>query len=103
MPAFQEWGELDLNYKVVARIDPAKCIGCDLCFVACRDGAVHCIHLPDGGGSRAEQRIPVIDEPECVGCNLCASVCPVPGCITMTEIDEGKPFESWNDRVQSGS
>jgi dihydropyrimidine dehydrogenase (NAD+) subunit PreA len=40
-----EWKHLDLNYKVVARIDPAKCIGCDLCYTACWDGAHQCIHL----------------------------------------------------------
>jgi dihydropyrimidine dehydrogenase (NAD+) subunit PreA len=44
LPAFVEWGDLDLNYKVVARVDPAACIGCHLCLVACRDTAVHCIH-----------------------------------------------------------
>src|SRR5439155_2439193 len=44
LPAFTEWGDLDLNYKVIARVDPAKCIGCNLCYVACRDTAVNCIH-----------------------------------------------------------
>jgi len=39
-----EWKHLDLNYKIVARIDPTKCIGCDLCYVACWDGAHQCIH-----------------------------------------------------------
>ncbi|HWZ52627.1 MAG TPA: NAD-dependent dihydropyrimidine dehydrogenase subunit PreA [Granulicella sp.] len=40
-----EWKHLDLNYKVVARIDEAKCIGCGLCYTACWDGAHQCIHL----------------------------------------------------------
>ena len=40
-----EWKHLDLNYKIVARIDEAKCIGCDLCYTACWDGAHQCIHL----------------------------------------------------------
>src|SRR5438552_5755703 len=47
IPAFVEWGDLDLNYKVVAEIDPEKCIGCNLCYVACRDTAVSCIHNAD--------------------------------------------------------
>ncbi len=34
----RDWGELDLNYKVVAEIDPAKCINCGLCYIACEDG-----------------------------------------------------------------
>ena len=44
LPRMKEWKHLDLNYKIVARIDPAKCIGCDLCYVACWDGAHQCIH-----------------------------------------------------------
>lgn len=34
----RDWGDLDLNYKVVARIDPASCINCGLCYIACEDG-----------------------------------------------------------------
>ncbi len=40
-----DWKHLDLNYKIVAHIDPSKCIGCDLCYTACWDGAHQCIHL----------------------------------------------------------
>ena len=40
-----EWKHLDLNYKIVACIDTAKCIGCDLCYTACWDGAHQCIHV----------------------------------------------------------
>jgi len=40
-----EWKNLDLNYKIVARIHAEKCIGCDLCYTACWDGAHQCIHL----------------------------------------------------------
>src|SRR6476646_10839965 len=47
LPAFVEWGELDLNYKVIAHVDPSKCIGCNLCYVACKDTAVNCIHNVD--------------------------------------------------------
>ena len=45
VPRVTEWKHLDLNYKVVARIDPAKCIGCELCFTACWDTAHQCIHM----------------------------------------------------------
>jgi dihydropyrimidine dehydrogenase (NAD+) subunit PreA len=95
VPAFTEWGDLDLNYRVVAKIDSQKCIGCDLCYIACLDGAHQCIHL------RKDQRVPFVDEPECIGCNLCALVCPVEGCITMEEVPASK-VESWNDRVAAG-
>jgi dihydropyrimidine dehydrogenase (NAD+) subunit PreA len=40
-----EWRHLNLNYKIVAHINEEKCIGCDLCHVACWDGAHQCIHL----------------------------------------------------------
>jgi dihydropyrimidine dehydrogenase (NAD+) subunit PreA len=40
-----EWKHLNLNYKIVAHINESKCIGCDLCHVACWDGAHQCIHL----------------------------------------------------------
>uniref|UniRef100_E6QIB7 Dihydrothymine dehydrogenase n=1 Tax=mine drainage metagenome TaxID=410659 RepID=E6QIB7_9ZZZZ len=40
-----EWKHLNLNYKIVARIDEQMCIGCDLCYIACWDGAHQCIHL----------------------------------------------------------
>jgi len=45
LPRMTEWKHLNLNYKIVARIDESKCIGCDLCHIACWDGAHQCIHL----------------------------------------------------------
>jgi len=41
-----DWGELDLSYKVRADIDPDTCIGCQVCYVSCRDGGHSAIHLP---------------------------------------------------------
>ena len=38
VPRIKSWGELDLNYKIVARIDQDKCIHCGLCYIACEDG-----------------------------------------------------------------
>jgi dihydropyrimidine dehydrogenase (NAD+) subunit PreA len=40
-----DWKHLNLNYKIVAHINEQKCIGCDLCHIACWDGAHQCIHL----------------------------------------------------------
>jgi dihydropyrimidine dehydrogenase (NAD+) subunit PreA len=45
LPNVREWKQLNLNYKVIARIDPGLCIGCQLCYTACWDGAHQCIHL----------------------------------------------------------
>ena len=98
LPSFTEWGNLDLNYETVARIDPALCIGCNNCMVACEDGAHQCIHP-----SRNGTHVPVIDEPECVGCNLCRIVCPVPGCISMVEIANGFAPATWNEYVAEGA
>ena len=119
LPAFVEWGDLDLSYKVVAEVNPEKCIGCDLCYVACRDSAVSCIHrseeplasghlAPTRGAAMAaaERRgahIVWVDETECIGCNLCSSVCPVHDCITMKDVTNEAPFESWNDRMAKGT
>jgi len=47
----QEWKHLNLNYKIVARIHEEKCIGCELCYTACWDGAHQCIHLDRVGGA----------------------------------------------------
>jgi dihydropyrimidine dehydrogenase (NAD+) subunit PreA len=127
VPQYQEWGDLDLSYQVVADIDADKCIGCQLCYVACMDGAHQCVHLPGRTEEEARKaghthipahvpdrvvtakagtpgaRVPYVDEDECIGCNLCALVCPVAGCISMREKANGKPAETWNDRVQKGT
>ena len=81
---------------------------------------MHCIHTADeplAAGHRAPTRdagdrraprstgvhVVWVDETECIGCNLCSHVCPVPGCITMKDVTDGAPFESWNDRIAKGT
>jgi len=99
------WETLDLNYKRIARIDYDKCIGCNLCFIACEDGAHQAIALvaPEekkvglGPGRLPGKAIPSIKEDECVGCNLCALVCPVDQCITMVDVETGRDPMSWRD------
>ncbi len=44
-PKVTDWNHLNLNFKIVARIHEEKCIGCELCYIACWDGAHQCIHL----------------------------------------------------------
>jgi dihydropyrimidine dehydrogenase (NAD+) subunit PreA len=103
VPTLQKWETLDLHYKRIASIDYAKCIGCNLCYIACEDGAHQAIALvsPNGHGlgpGRVPGKpIPEIKDDECVGCNLCAIVCPVDECITMVSIDTGEPRLSWSD------
>jgi len=103
VPKLQKWETLDLHYQRVARIDYDKCIGCNLCYIACEDGAHQCIDLvaPNGlgpGPGRVPGKpVPKVREADCVGCNLCSLVCPVDGCITMVSLDNGEPKLSWND------
>ncbi len=98
----QNWETLDLHYQRVARIDYQKCIGCNLCYIACEDGAHQCIDLvpPEerhgiGPGRLPGKPVPQVREEDCVGCNLCALVCPVEECITMTTISNGKEPLTW--------
>jgi dihydropyrimidine dehydrogenase (NAD+) subunit PreA len=100
-----DWGDLDLNYKIVAKIHTNLCIGCQLCYVACEDGAHQCIERSSKNGNGKhnvngmEVHVPRIIEEECVGCNLCALVCPVEGCITMQQVDNGLPPMSWKQKM----
>ena len=87
-----DWGNLDLNYKVVARVNNENCIKCNLCYVACEDGAHQCFDFD-------ENKYPVVDESECVGCNLCALVCPAPGAISMVRLDDGSNPQSWREKT----
>jgi dihydropyrimidine dehydrogenase (NAD+) subunit PreA len=96
VPAYSEWGNLDMNYETIAKIDPTTCIGCNRCMVACHDGAHQCIH-PNPNGIH-----PLVDEDECVGCNLCQIVCPVPDCIQMVEVDNGWAPATWNQHQNEG-
>jgi dihydropyrimidine dehydrogenase (NAD+) subunit PreA len=118
----KSWGELDLNYKIVAQIDQQKCIHCGLCYIGCEDGAHQSIRweriptaefvkeqrcqaqvvrsggievLPGSGGDIVNRF--TIKQDLCVGCNLCSLVCPVDGCISMVEVDTGKPVMPWNE------
>ncbi|WP_112179893.1 MULTISPECIES: NAD-dependent dihydropyrimidine dehydrogenase subunit PreA [Paraliobacillus] len=95
VPKYSNWGDLDLNYKVVAQIDNDTCINCNKCYIACEDTSHQCIDmLKDGGGRDILQ----VREEDCVGCNLCQIVCPVDGVISMVEVDTEFPPMTWNQR-----
>ncbi len=95
VPRFVEWNDLNLDYRVVARIDPESCIRCNKCYIACEDAAHQCIdRIVRPGGHDL-----VVDEEHCVGCNLCAMVCPVDECITMVRVDDGATATTWRERM----
>ena len=119
VPRIKHWGELDLNYQVVAEINESTCIHCGICYACCEDGCYQAIgweKMPQAdylarhgeprklrGESAPQLKLSAagavdvftIQREECVGCNMCALVCPVEGCITMQEIPSGKPPMNW--------
>jgi len=99
LPSIKPWEHLNLNYKVKAHINEEKCIGCQVCYIACEDGAHQAISLDSTNGNR----VPAIIEDNCVGCNLCSLVCPVEDCITMVRKDDRKEVVTWKQRTDMGS
>ena len=55
VPNVMDWGDLNLNYKIIADIDKGLCIGCQLCYVACEDGAHQCIERATPGKRKAQR------------------------------------------------
>jgi dihydropyrimidine dehydrogenase (NAD+) subunit PreA len=112
-----DFKDFDLSFRAIARIDPGKCIQCELCYVACNDAAHQCIDLIDSSGNTVAPRSysvrsngrrdavdgrpqPVIREHDCVGCRLCYNVCPVDGCIEMVAVDSGRQSITWDELSQ---
>jgi dihydropyrimidine dehydrogenase (NAD+) subunit PreA len=122
-PRIKPWGELDLNYRVVAEINEATCIHCGICYASCDDGCYQAVnwdklnreqYLARFGVEprklKADAAAPNLQLDEggktidvftisqaCVGCNMCALACPVEGCITMKEVPTGKPPMNWRE------
>ncbi len=67
--------------KVKAHIDEDKCVGCELCYVSCRDGGHMAIELKE------DSRIPKVNEDKCVGCAMCMQVCPVNAIHMIEKMD----------------
>ncbi|NYF25062.1 NAD-dependent dihydropyrimidine dehydrogenase subunit PreA [Sporosarcina sp. JAI121] len=91
---YSNWGDLDLNYKVVAEINNDVCINCNKCHIACEDTSHQCIDLYTESGRPMLK----VREQDCVGCNLCSIVCPVDGAISMVERKSTIAPMTWNER-----
>lgn len=92
---YTNWSNLDLNHRLVARIDTDVCINCNKCHIACEDTSHQCIDmLTDEKGNEYLK----VREDDCVGCNLCSIVCPVDGAIDMVDLTPTEPPMSWNNR-----
>ncbi len=91
---YSNWGDLDLNYKIVAEINNDVCINCNKCHIACEDTSHQCIDLYTENG----RPLLKVREEDCVGCNLCSIVCPVDGAISMVERKSTVPPMTWNER-----
>lgn len=89
------FGNFNLLHKTTARIDQDKCIHCNLCYIACEDGAHQCIDLTPVNGHNET----VVREEDCVGCDLCSIVCPVESCIVMVRKDDSSETKTWNELV----
>lgn len=102
LPRISSFGDFDLGFQTTARINPAKCINCNLCYIACNDAAHQCIDMQTMqiNGEDLLKLQPVVREEDCVGCALCSRVCPVDDCITMVEIETGRPHITWNQLVK---
>ena len=83
LPTITDWGNLDQEFRLLAKIDEATCIHCNLCYAACEDGAHQAIRLERTNGTTKVE----VEADYCVGCRLCGYVCPVEGCITFEELE----------------
>ena len=71
-------GDLARDKPMISSLIEEKCVKCDLCYIACRDGAHQAIKIDEA------TRLPQIDAERCPGCRLCVTVCPADA-LTLTE------------------
>ena len=72
--------DLDRGFKLIAKINDDKCIGCGRCYISCYDAAHQAITWDEA------ERKPAVDKDKCVGCHLCLNVCPVMDCIVPGDL-----------------
>ncbi len=70
LPHIVGHGELPRDAKMISSVIEDRCVRCDLCYIACRDGGHQAITL------KLPDRLPTTDPDKCPGCGLCVTVCP---------------------------
>lgn len=73
--------DLRRDKPMISSLIEEKCVKCDLCYIACRDGGHQAIKIDQA------TRLPQIDPDKCPGCRLCVTVCPADA-LTLTEKKE---------------
>ena len=74
--------KLPRDAKMVSSLIEERCVKCDLCYIACRDGGHQAITI------ETPDRLPKIDPDKCPGCRLCVTVCPADA-LTIVRKQEG--------------
>jgi dihydropyrimidine dehydrogenase (NAD+) subunit PreA len=76
LPNIVQFPQLDLSTKLLAEIDPGRCIGCGICILACDSGAYQAIDMHGD--------VAIVSRQRCDGCGLCVGLCPT-GAISLVD------------------
>ncbi len=76
-----EWGLHVKNYKLA--LDKTRCVGCQICSLACPKEAIKLEKQPKAAGEKAKRATVDIDLAKCNFCGICDITCPY-GAIKLT-------------------